>query len=203
MWTNKKTEKKLLEIAQKQGGYFTSGQALKAGYSYRLQSYHKEQKHWKEIDTGLYKLTNLPASEYDDLIRWSLWSRDNKGNPQAVISHESALVVHELGDVLPVKVHLIIPVKFRKEIPDGVIYHKGNIKPEDIEMRDDFSITTPIRTIIDVAEGNISMEQLEQVVRDGLDKGLIRPVQFQKAQMSIKVRSKISTVLANIKKNPF
>jgi len=104
MWTNKKTEKKLLEIAQKQGGYFTSGQALNAGYSYRLQSYHKEQKHWKEIDTGLYKLTNLPVSEYDDLIRWSLWSRDKKGNPQAVISHESALVVHELGDVMPAKV---------------------------------------------------------------------------------------------------
>src|SRR3989338_3951726 len=174
MWTNKKTEKKLLEIAQKQGGYFTSGQALNAGYSYRLQSYHKEQKHWKEIDTGLYKLTNLPVSEYDDLIRWSLWSRDKKGNPQAVISHESALVVHELGDIMPA----------------------------EVEVRDDFSVTTPIKTIIDVAEGNISLEQLEQIVRDGLDKGLVRPVQFQKVHMSTKVRSKISTVLANLKKNP-
>ena len=203
MWTNKKTEKKLLEIAQKQGGYFTSGQALNAGYSYRLQSYHKEQKHWKEIDTGLYKLTNLPVSEYDDLIRWSLWSRDKKGNPQAVISHESALVVHELGDVMPAKVHITIPPKFRKEIPSGIIYHKGNIKPEEVEVRDDFSVTTPIKTIIDVAEGNISLEQLEQIVRDGLDKGLVRPVQFQKVHMSTKVRSKISTVLANLKKNPF
>lgn len=202
MWTNKKTEKKLLEVAQKQGGYFTSGQALKAGYSYRLQSYHKEQKHWKEIDTGLYKLTSFAASEYDDLIRWSLWSRDKKGNPQAIISHESALVVHELGDVMPAKVHITVPSKFRKEIPDGVIYHKGNIKPEEIETRDDFSVTTPIKTIIDVAEG-IGLEQLEQVVRDGLDTGLIRPVQFKKVHMSTKVRSKISTVLASVKKNPF
>lgn len=203
MWTNKKTEKKLLEIAQKQGGYFTSGQALKAGYSYRLQSYHKEQKHWKEIDTGLYKLTNLSTSQYDDLIRWSLWSRDKKGNPQAVISHESALVVYELGDVMPAKVHITVPAKFRKEIPDGVIYHKGNVKSEEVETKDGFSVTTPLKTIIDVAEGNISLEQLEQIIRDGLDKGLIRPVQFQKAHMNTKVRSKISTVLANIKKNPF
>ena len=203
MWTNKKTEKKLLEIAQKQGGYFTSGQALKAGYSYRLQSYHKEQKHWKEIDTGLYKLTNFPASQFDDLIRWSLWSRDKKGNPQAVISYESALVVHELGDVMPAKVHITIPPKFRKDIPDGIICHRANVKPEEVEVRDDFSVTTPIKTIIDVTEGNISLEQLEQVVRDGLDKGLIRPVQFQKAHMNTKIRSKISTVFANLKKNPF
>jgi predicted transcriptional regulator of viral defense system len=203
MWTNKKTEKKLLEIAQKQGGYFTSGQALKAGYSYRLQSYHKEQKHWVEIERGLFRIANFIPSQFDDLIRWSLWSRDKKGNPQAVISHESALVVHELGDVLPAKVHITVPVKFRKDIPNGIIYHKGNIKPGDIEMRDDFSVTTPIRTIIDVAEENISLEQLEQIVRDGLDKGLIRPVQFQKVHMSTKARSKISTVLVNVKKNPF
>ena len=202
MWTNKKTEKKLLEIAQKQSGYFTSGQALKAGYSYRLQNYHKEQKHWKDIDTGLYKLTNLPASQYDDLIRWSLWSRDKKGNPQAVISHESALVVHELGDVMPAKIHIIVPPKFRKEIPEGIICHKENIKPEDIETRNGFSVTTPLRTIIDVAK-NIELEQLEQIIRDGLDKGLIRPVQLQKIHMIMKIRSKISTALKNIKKNPF
>lgn len=202
MWTNKKTEKKLLEVANKQGGYFTSGQALKAGYSYRLQSYHKEQKHWKEIDTGLYKLTNLPTSQYDDLIRWSLWSRNKKGNPQAIISHESALVVHELGDVMPAKVNITVPLKFRKEIPNGVIYHKGNIKPEEIETRDDFAVTTPIKTIIDVAE-SISLEQLEQVIRDAFDKGLARPINIQKAHMSTKIRSKISTVLSNIKKNTF
>lgn len=202
MWTNKKTEKKLLEIAQKQGGYFTSMQALKAGYNYRLQHYHKSKKHWEEIDTGLYKLTNFPASQFDDLIRWSLWSRDKKGNPQAVISHESALVVHELGDVLPAKVHITVPSKFRKKMPDGVVYHKGNVKTEEVETRDGFSVTTPLRTIIDVAE-SISLEQLEQVIRDGLDKGLIRPVQFQKVHMNTKVRSKISTVLTNIKKNPF
>ncbi len=202
MWTNKKIEKKLLEIAQKQGGYFTSGQALQAGYSYRLQSYHKEQKHWIEIERGLFKIANFIPSQFDDLIRWSLWSRDKKGNPQAVISHESALVVHELGDVMPAKVNITVPPKFRKEIPSGIIYHKGNIKPEEIETRDDFSVTTPIKTIIDVAE-SISLEQLEQVIRDALDKGLIRPVQFQKAHMNTKVRSKISTVLENIKKNLF
>lgn len=203
MWGIKKREKKLLEIAQAQSGYFTSGQALEAGYSYRLQNYHREQKHWLEVDRGFFKLANYPASEYGDLIRWSFWSRDKKGNPQAVISHESALVIYELGDVLPAKVHLIVPSKFRKEAPEGIVYHKGNIKPEEIEKRAGFSVTVPLRTIIDVAEGNISLEQLEQIIRDGLDKGLVRPINFQKAHMSIKARSKISTVLANIKKNQF
>ena len=202
MWTNKKTEKKLLEVANKQGGYFTSGQALKAGYSYRLQNYHKEQKHWIEIERGLFRIANFTPSQFDDLIRWSLWSRDKKGNPQAVISHESALVVHELGDVMPAKVHITIPPKFRKEIPSGIIYHKGNIKPEEVEVRDDFSVTTPIKTITDVAK-DIELEQLEQIIRDGLDKGLIRPVQLQKIHMIMKIRSKISTALKNIKKNPF
>ena len=203
MWTNKKTEKKLLEIAQKQNGYFTSLQALKSGYSYRLQNYHKEQKHWLEIERGLCRITNFTSSQFDDLVRYSLWSRDKKGNPQAVISHESALVVHELGDVMPAKVHIIVPPKFRKETPDGIICHKENIKLEEVEKRGGFNVTTPLRTIIDVAKSNISLEQLEQVIRDGLDKGLVRPVHFPKVYMSTKTRSKITTVLANIKKNPF
>lgn len=202
MWINKKTEKKLFENATKQGGYFTSLQALNAGYNYRLQHYHKSKKHWVEVDRGLFKIANFTSSQYDDLIRWSLWSRNKKGNPQAIISHETALVVHELGDVMPAKIHITVPAKFRKEIPDGITCHKGNIKPEEVETRNGFKVTTPLKTIIDVTE-NISLEQLEQIVRDGLNKGLIRPIQLQKAHMNSKTRSKISTVLENIKKNPF
>ena len=203
MWANKKTEKKLLEIANKQGGYFTSLQAFNAGYNYRLQHYHKSKKHWVEIERGLFRIANSTTSQFDDLIRWSLWSRDKKGNPQAVISHESALVVHELGDVMPAKIHITVPPKFRKEIPDGIICHKENIKSEDIEKHDDFNITSPLKTIIDVIEDDISLEQLEQIVKDALDKGLVRPINLQKARMSTKTRSKISIVLTNIKKNPF
>ena len=35
------------------------------------------------------------------IATWSQWSRNQKGVPQAVVSHDTALTVHELSDVMP------------------------------------------------------------------------------------------------------
>lgn len=194
--------RKLYSIAVNQQGYFTAKQAISCGYSHRIQHYHKNQGHWIEIERGFFRLSNFPASEYEDFVRWSFWSRNREDKQQAVISHESALAVHELGDVMPSKVHLTVPPKFRKESQEGCVIHKQILKPDDVEQRDGFMITTPLRTIVDVAEDSISEDYLEQAVRDAFNKGVIVPASIIQAQMSKKAKEKFRTVLYNIKKNP-
>jgi len=46
---------------------------------------------------GLSRLPDYPPGEREDLIRWSLWSHNRQGFSQAVVSHETALAVHELS----------------------------------------------------------------------------------------------------------
>ena len=164
----------LYQIAASQGGYFTAAQARAAGYTYRQQHYHWSRGNWLRIDRGLFRLRDFPPGEREDLIRWSLWSRDQKGVPQAVVSHDTALTVHDLSDVMPERVHLTVPRGFRKRVPVGYVLHFASLAEEEIEPRPGYSVTTPLRTLIDVAGSALSQEHLDAAVKEALERGLVR-----------------------------
>ena len=164
----------LYEVAAAQGGYFTAAQAREAGYAYSQQHYHSSRGNWLRIDHGLFRLRDFPPGEREDLIRWSLWSRDQKGSPQAAVSHDTALTVHDLSDVMPERVHLTVPRGFRKRVPAGCVLHFASLAKEDVESRPGYSVTTPLRTLIDVAGSALSQEHLDAAVKEALERGLVR-----------------------------
>jgi predicted transcriptional regulator of viral defense system len=166
---------RLFDIADRQAGYFTAGQALEAGYGYPLQHYHRERGHWIQVGHGLFRLNRYPEGENEDLVRLYLWSRDREGNPQAVVSHETALRLYGLSDLMPEKVHLSVPRGFRKYSPRGVVLHKRDLAVGDVEEWNGFRVTTPLKTILDVARSpEVSPEHLESAVREAVVRGLLR-----------------------------
>lgn len=166
---------RLFEVADRQAGYFTAKQAREAGYDYRLQHYHRERGHWIPVGHGLFRLDRYPEGENEDLVRLYLWSRDREGEPQAVVSHETALRLHGLSDLMPDKVHLSVPKGFRKRPPRGVVLHKADLSEADAEDWNGFRVTTPLRTVLDVAGSReVSPEHLESAVREAVARGLAR-----------------------------
>ena len=174
----RQTARRLYQTAASQGGYFTAAQARHAGYAYRQHTYHVSRGTWLRIARGLFRLRDFPAVEREDLMRWSLWSCDRKGSPQAVVSYETALSVHELSDVMPARTHLTVPKGFRKRLPPGCVLHRNALLASEIESRLGYRVTTPLRTLLDVAASPLSQEHLDQAVRDGLQRGLVRRRQF-------------------------
>jgi predicted transcriptional regulator of viral defense system len=171
----------LAAVASGQGGYFTTKQAIEAGYGYKHLDYHETAGNFERVEHGLYRLPTLPRAEHDELIRLSLWSRNRQDEPQAVVSHESALVLHELSELLPDRIHLTVPRSFRKPAPRGCVLHKAVLAEKDIEEREGFFVTTPLRTLLDVAESGVSEEQLTKAVKDAIDRGLVRRVKLAEA----------------------
>lgn len=159
---------RLYSLAESQGGYFTAADAKSVGYDYALQHFHVQRGTWTRVDRGIYRLKRFPSGEYEDLIRWWLWSRK-----EGAISHESAAAVYGLGDILPSKVDLTVPMNFRKKPPQGVVLHKATLSPTDTEMREGFRITTPLRTVLDMARQHLDPERLTAVVKDAVRKGLL------------------------------
>jgi predicted transcriptional regulator of viral defense system len=194
----RETERALLEIAKEQEGYFTAAQALSVGYTYRQQHHHKIRGNWEYIDHGVYRLRTYPESEYEDLIRWSLWSRNRQGEIQATISHETALAIHELGDSMPSKTHLTVPSGFRKKIPGGCIAHKAILQPYEIEHRRGFKITTPLRTLFDVADSPLSQDLLEGAVRDALERGVVQSKQLLSNDLPDHPKSKLRVAVETV-----
>ena len=164
----------LASLAQEQGGYFTAKQAQAAGYEYPKLVYHVTAGNFDRVEHGLYRLPTVPPSEHDELIRLTLWSRNQKDQPQAVVSHQSALVLHDLSELLPGEIHLTVPSKFRKVPPSGCILHKATLSDREVEDRAGFRVTNPLRTLVDAAEGDVTQEQLEKSVNDALSRGLVR-----------------------------
>lgn len=164
----------LLAKVQEQGGYFTAKQAKESGYDYPHLEYHVSTGSFERVEHGLYRLTSVVPGESDDLIRLSLWSRNRDDEPQAVVSHESALVLHDLTELLPKETHVTVPPRFRKHPPEGCVIHKSILRSGDVEEWTGFRVTTPLRTLLDVAAGAINEDQLEKAVADALTRGLVR-----------------------------
>ncbi len=161
------TKRRLYEVAESQLGYFTSRQALSAGYSHRLQSYHAGRGDWERIDHGIYRLRDFPTQKHEELVRWSLWARG-----LAVVSHATAAAWYDLGDLLPSRVHMTVPPQFRKRIVRAVIAHRGEVPEDDSQLATGFRITTPTRTILDLMRESIEANWLSGVVRDAVTRGL-------------------------------
>lgn len=194
------TAGKLYEIASTQGGYFTSAQALSVGYSYRQQHYHFQRGNWLKIDRGIYRLRDYPPAEREDLIRLTLWSHNRRGNPQAVVSHDTALSIHELSDLMPSQLHLTVPPRgFRKKPPAGVVLHRASLRDDEIEQRPGYQVTTPLRTLLDVAATPLSQEHLNSAVRDTIDKGLVRHRILKQLDAASHIRKRIDKALAAYK----
>lgn len=157
-------------IAYAQHGYFTTTQARERGFSSQLLSHYLRRNRFERVRRGLYRLPGFPRPEDDEMReKWMA-----VGAEKAVLSHQSALALLDLSDNIPNAVHLLLGRRYRGlRRPAGVVIHT---RPDEEEVatvwREGLPLTTPARTLIDVA-GEIQPEQLEMAVRQALGRGLL------------------------------
>ncbi|MCI5052102.1 MAG: type IV toxin-antitoxin system AbiEi family antitoxin domain-containing protein [Simkaniaceae bacterium] len=169
------SQNQLFEIADRQQGYFTAKQAEVCGFRRSNFHFKLHSGEWVQEARGIYRLGRYPTPERPELVLWSLWSRNIKDSPQGVWSHETALDIHELSDVMPSKMNMTVPLNFRrrKDPPKLLRLHRANLKDADIEERQGYKVTTPLRTIIDcITDGKIADNFILQALQQGLNRGL-------------------------------
>ncbi|NGX38771.1 MAG: hypothetical protein KR126chlam1_00082 [Chlamydiae bacterium] len=173
---------KLWRVAEKQHGYFTAKQAKEAGYRDSNFARYIQSGIWKKIQRGIYCFTHFPAYERPELIIWFLWSQTRKDPGCGVWSHETALEIHDLSDVNPLKMHMTVPERFRKRGKPGFIsLHCGTFSKMEIQEKDGYLITTPLRTLVDVfREESLEPSLLRQSVREALSKGMVTKIELAK-----------------------
>lgn len=172
----KTPESKLFEIAESQQGYFTFQQAIAAGFSDKNHAYHVKAGDWIKAFRGIYRLAKYPVGEREELVLWFLWSRNRSNVPQGVYSYYTALDLYELSDNMPSKLHMTVPMGFRRmaKTPEILVLHRAKLQDDEIVMKHGYKVTTPLRTLIDVIEDSVLAEDLvAQAVQDAKKKGLI------------------------------
>jgi predicted transcriptional regulator of viral defense system len=179
----------LFATATGQAGYFTAAQARAAGYSWSLLSHHAKHGRFVRVARGLYRLRDYPSSPREELI--AAWLRLA---PDAAISHQSALELLDLSDVIPGSVHLTVPRARRRLIRQPGVTTHTTTRPLDtgnVMTREGVRVTTPERTIVDVAASGTAPEQVIMAIRQAIDRGLTTPTRIRAVALtrSHRVRS--------------
>lgn len=170
----------LFHIASGQAGYFTAEQARGCGFGRALLSHHVKSGRFIRIRHGLYRFSEYPSSPREHVL--AAWLA--VGKDVAVVSHESALDLLDLSDVIPDAVHLTVPRSRRSltSIP-GVKIHTTDrsVKPGERWVREGMVITSATRSILDAAERGTDPEQIELAVAQAIDRGLATTEELRRA----------------------
>lgn len=166
----------LFQMADSQQGYFTSQQAEECGFS--RANFHRflTSKQWIKELRGIYRLARYPITERPELVLWSLWSRNKQGKVLGVWSHVTAFDIYELSDAMPTKLQMTVPKGFRRatSIPKPLVLYFADLSEKDVQMQQGYLVTTPLKTIVDVAEeSKLAEDFIIQAIQSALKRGLI------------------------------
>jgi predicted transcriptional regulator of viral defense system len=157
-----------------------------------------KEGNWLREHRGIYRLRQYPQSENGQLVLWSLWSRNRRGEPQGVYSHTTALSLRDLSDANPSRLHMTVPPGFRRnsEVPAVLELHKSRLEPHEVIRQRGYAITTVMRAIFDAAgSGDADRDMLEQALGEGLRRGLITRTEIHQAKTRVDAAPALKQIL--------
>lgn len=174
----------LFELASGQAGVFTVEQAAAAGYAKDLLSWHAASGNLRRLRRGIYRFVRFPPHEDEELVVLWLWSKQ-----LSVFSHETALSLHQLSDILPMRTHLTVPLSWRKRrlrVPPGVALEYGDLRDDERKWVGAVPVTSVLRTLADCARAHVAQEFIDSAVRQALDRGLVSKDEIEQLTREMK-----------------
>jgi predicted transcriptional regulator of viral defense system len=122
------------------------------------------------------------------LLRALVWT-----NYRGAISHESALSLYGLADVMPTHVHLTVPPDFRRTTSPYVL-HRSALAPDEVTEYDGVRVTTPARSIADAAAAGMDPEQVVKAVQQAHERALVDQEQLLTIAQRPRYRNRRTTL---------
>lgn len=93
-----------------------------------------------------------------------------------MLSHDTALDLHDLCDINPAKVHITVPRAYRinREIPPTYAIHHRDLAGLDRTLIEGIPAVTPARSIEDAIDTHVDPKLIDQAIDTAQRRGLIR-----------------------------
>ncbi len=185
---------RLYAIAEAQGGFIAAHQAVDAGIPRSTLSYHATDGDALErVAHGVYRLRRFPTPPHGHVIAgWLALARAD-----GVVSHESALELLDLTDLIADEVHVTLPrAKRGLRTPPGVHSHFTD-RPIDARHRRNvlgIPVTSVERTLTDLLRSGGWTEQTDLAIRQAIGRGLTTRGRLE-AEVPAKWHSRLHAVL--------
>ncbi|MGH2831058.1 MAG: DUF559 domain-containing protein [Actinomycetota bacterium] len=157
----------LSRVAAARYGVFTREEALREGATRNVIQRRLRDGRWERIQHGVYRLAGVPQSWRQSLAAACLAAGEG-----AVSSHRAAGQLWDSAEVPRGFIEISIP-RTRGVRPAGATVHRvSDLSPHDVVVKDAIPVTTPARTLIDLA-GVLSRDEMEEALDDALRRGLV------------------------------
>lgn len=154
-------------IAGRQHGVVSRAQLLEMGLSDNGIARRVRAGRLHRLHAGVYAVGHTALG---DRGRWM--AAVLAGGRGAALSHHSAAALWELRTIDPVVVHITVPRTGGRARPGLRIHRPRTLRADETTTRDGIAVTTPARTILDVA-ATISDRDLKRALDEGAVQRLI------------------------------
>jgi predicted transcriptional regulator of viral defense system len=151
----------VLRLATRQYGVFSREQALTLGFSPSQIDRRLATGRWTAFLPAVYRIAGGPSTGRQAAMAACLWAGDG-----AVISHRAAAVLWDLEGIVGSRVELWVPADRKLRTSKLTVHRTAGIPRIDRTRLGCIPITTPARTVIDLA-GALDEEALEAAVESG------------------------------------
>ncbi|MFR9753812.1 hypothetical protein ACL02S_22625 [Nocardia sp. 004] len=147
--------------AGRHAGFFTIEQVSRTGCTAYVRAGLSDGSVIR-VGVGVLRLSGWPEGPFDEYAMWAAWF-----NGAAVFSHQSAAELHGLGRLRPRFLHLSVAAD-RMPATSRLVVLRRVPSGADVESAGSFLVTTPVRTVLDLAESDIGQAALNEVVADAV-----------------------------------
>jgi very-short-patch-repair endonuclease len=157
----------LTSVASRQDGVFTVEDARRAGLK-KPQVDRRVGQSWALLYEGVYRIVGAPTTWRSDVRAAAFAAGDG-----AAISHRSAAALYELPTARRDLIELTC-VRWKRTVQGHLVVHESTrLDSRDIRLVDGIPVTTPERTVLDIAALHPWPNYLEYVVQAARRKRLL------------------------------
>lgn len=151
----------VLELARDQHGFVRTADMREVGLDPKRLVDYSRRGLADHLGHGVYRLKLIPPGAWDEFMQAALWP-DGRG----VLSHETALDLHELCDVSPNHIDVTVPKDYRthRQVPATYRLHRRVLSDAEVGSVDGVPVVTPARAIADGIEVRLRPSLIEQAI---------------------------------------
>lgn len=160
----------LLDVANGQYGYVTADDARALGIDPAQLRLMHHRGVLDRLSRGLYRFPIVPTTSLDQYREATLWPRT-----PTVLSHETALDLHDVCDVNPAWIHLTVPpgYRLRRDLPAVYELHLRALDASDVTLHEGIPVVTVRRAILDGMDAGLGGQLIDQAIATAERRGLL------------------------------
>jgi len=159
--------RQLHERALDQYGYVTTRDANDLGVPAVELRKIAQRGGIKNIARGLYRFDDIPHTGRDQYMEAVL-----RVGPQAFLTHDAVLALHDLGLVNPRQIRVGTPRRARPTLPGYIKLVHQHLEPSELTEYEGIPTATLARAVLD-CRGLIMQDRLIEAVRESSRRGLL------------------------------